>query len=221
NERVLLTLKARDKAERETGERKMYFPNVTAEALEAIKRMKFVKAQGGEYAMVDVITIGFSGMQTIRNAELGLVLHGHRAMHAAIDRNKKHGISMLVLAKISRLLGVDQLHIGTAGAGKMDETPADDLAYKHALEEPLYGIKPVLSVCSGGLYPATIPYLVKTLGSDIVIQLGGGIHGHPQGTRVGATAARQALEATMQHTPLKEYAKTHEPLAIALKHWHS
>jgi len=42
----------------------------------------------------------------------------HRAMHAAFTRNPRHGIAMLPLAKIARMLGGDQLHTGS-GAGKM------------------------------------------------------------------------------------------------------
>jgi len=49
--------------------------------------------------------------------------------------------------------------------------------------------------------------------------MGGGIHGHPFGTRAGAKAARQAIEATMQGIPLKEYANTHEKLKLVLEKW--
>ena len=74
--RVRATLRMRDRAEKETGERKMYMPNITAETGDMLGRAEFVKENGGEYAMVDIITIGWSGLQTVRNRneELGLVL---------------------------------------------------------------------------------------------------------------------------------------------------
>ncbi|HID72771.1 TPA: hypothetical protein EYP38_02410, partial [Candidatus Micrarchaeota archaeon] len=50
-------------------------------------------------------------------------------------------------------------------------------------------------------------------------QAGGGIHGHPKGTRVGAMAMRQAVDAAMEGIPLPKYAKTHKELAEALKKW--
>jgi len=71
-----------------------------------------------KYVMIDVVTAGFSALQTLREADFKLVIHGHRAMHAAFTRNKKHGISMMVVADFARLIGVDQIHIGT-GIGKM------------------------------------------------------------------------------------------------------
>jgi len=232
--RVVETLKARDKAEKETGEKKIYMPNVTAETNEMLRRAQAVADSGGEYVMVDILTAGFSSLQTLRDAaqDLKLVLHGHRAMHAALTRNKKHGISMLVLAKICRLIGLDQLHIGTA-VGKM-EGPAEEILsieenieenflrpkpVGHVLAENWHHVKPVFAVCSGGLHPGLVPALVRLLGKDIIIQAGGGVHGNPLGTRAGATAMRQAIDATLEDKNLWDYAKTHRELLAALKKW--
>ncbi len=115
-ERIIETLKMRDHAEEETGEKKIYMPNISAETDEMVRRAHFVKENNGRYIMVDIVTVGFSGLQSIREKNPGLVIHAHRAMHAAFTRNKKQGISMLVLAKLARIIGVDQIHIGTAVA---------------------------------------------------------------------------------------------------------
>ena len=230
--RVIETLKMRDKAEKETGERKMYMPNITAETNEMLSRAEFVREQGGEYAMVDIITVGWSGLQTLRdvNDHLKLVLHAHRSGHAAFTRNKKHGISMVVVGDIARLIGLDQLHIGTI-IGKMEGvkeeifTIEEEIEKKiirehgHFLAEDWLNIKPVFAVCSGGLHPGLVPYLVKTLGNDIIIQAGGGIHGHKLGTRAGAKAMRQAVDATLNNISLKEYSKNHKELKVALQQW--
>ena len=219
-QRVMQTLKMRDKAEAETGERKVYMANITAETNEMLRRAKFVKAQGGEYAMVDMITCGWSAMQTLRkaNEDLRLVLHAHRAMHAAFTKNPNHGINMRVISRIARLVGLDQLHIGTV-VGKMFETREEVLANRDALVEYTSKLKPTFPVASGGLHPGLIPQLVKIFGNDIIIQFGGGIHGNPLGTRAGAMAARQALDAALAGTQLKEYARKHKELAAALKQW--
>ena len=57
------------------------------------------------------------------------------------------------------------------------------------------------------------------MGTNIIIQAGGGIHGHPKGTIAGAKAMRQALDATLNNISLKEYAKIHKELAEAIKKW--
>ncbi len=231
NERVKLTLRMRERAERETGERKVYMPNVTAETNEMLKRARFVRSQGGRYIMVDILTCGWAGLQTLRDADLGMVMHAHRAGHAAFTRGM-HGISMLVVAEIARIIGVDQLHVGTA-VGKMEggreevtdivkEMEKDRVPAKtgrHKLPENWHGAKPVFAVCSGGLHPGHVPPLVRMMGRDIIIQMGGGIHGHPGGTRAGATAARQAVDAVMGGEGLTKYAKTHSELYDAIRTW--
>ena len=125
---------------------------------------------------------------------------------------------MQVIAKVARIIGVDQLHVGTV-VGKMSETKEEVTENCEALKTDMYGLKDVLPVASGGLYPGLVPALMKFFGKDFVIQAGGGIHGHPNGTVSGATALRQAVDATLQGKSLKDYAKTHEELQAALDLW--
>jgi 2,3-diketo-5-methylthiopentyl-1-phosphate enolase len=64
-----------------------------------------------------------------------------------------------------------------------------------------------------------VPKVIADLGTDIVIGSGGGIHGHPQGPIAGGKAFRQAIDATMNGIPLKEYAEDHPELDVVLKQW--
>ena len=217
-DRVVKTLEMRDRAENETGERKVYMVNITAETELMLKRAEFVAASGGEYVMVDILTCGWSALQTLRNKNLKLVVHAHRAGHAAFTKNPRHGIAMRPIAKVARIIGVDQLHVGTV-VGKMSETRREVVGNIEALKQPMHGIKPVLPVASGGLHPRLVPALMRLFGNDFVIQAGGGIHGHTDGTRAGATAMRQAVQATMDGRTLEEYAETHRELQIALRLW--
>jgi ribulose-bisphosphate carboxylase large chain len=177
-----------------------------------------VRDHGGEYVMVDILTCGWSALQTLRDQNFKLVIHAHRAGHAAFTKNLKHGISMRVIAKVARIIGVDQLHVGTI-VGKMSETKNEVLENIDALKTAMAGLKPVLSVASGGLHPKLVPALMKYFGKDFVIQAGGGIHGHTDGTYAGATAMRQAVDAIMQQKTLEDYAKTHKELKVALDLW--
>jgi len=217
-ERVVETLESRDKAEAETGERKVYMVNVTAETETMLKRAEYVLAHGGEYVMVDILTCGFSALQTLRDQGFKLVVHAHRAGHAAFTKNLRHGISMRVIAKVARIIGVDQLHVGTV-VGKMSETKQEVLENIEACKMPMGGLKPVLPVASGGLHPGLVPALMETFGKDFVIQAGGGIHGHTDGTFAGATAMRQAVDAVLEGKTLEEYAETHKELRTALELW--
>jgi ribulose-bisphosphate carboxylase large chain len=217
-ERVVKTLENRDKAEEETGERKVYMVNITAETEEMLRRAEYVLDHCGEYVMVDILTCGFSALQTLRERDFNLVIHAHRAGHAAFTKNPKHGISMRVIAKVARIIGVDQLHVGTV-VGKMFETREEVAENTEAIKMSLDRLKPVLPVASGGLHPRLIPALMEFFGKDFVIQAGGGIHGHKNGTAAGATAMRQAVDATLKGIGLGEYAKRHRELEIALQTW--
>ncbi|MEM0379820.1 MAG: type III ribulose-bisphosphate carboxylase [Desulfurococcaceae archaeon] len=234
--RARVIMKVIDRVEKETGERKVWFANITADIREMEKRLKLVADYGNPYVMLDVVITGWSSLTYIRDLceEYGLAIHAHRAMHAAFTRNKYHGISMYVLAKLLRIIGVDQLHIGTAGVGKLEGEKIDVINYARILredyfkpepgdllhlEQPMYHIKPAFPVSSGGLHPGILPPVIEALGRDIVIQIGGGVIGHPDGPFAGARAVRQALEAIIENIPLEEYAKTHRELAKALEKW--
>ncbi len=229
--RLELSMKMRDKAENETGERKSYLINISAEVDEMKRRAKLVKDSGNEYVMLDILTIGWAAVQTIRNIceDLGLAIHAHRAFHAAFDRNPDHGMSMKVLAEIARMQGVDQLHIGGLGKLAGDEKEVHDNYIKIALdsndadedvlEQMWYGMKNVLSVCSGGVHPGIIHRLMDLTSTDIAVQAGGGVLGHPGGTKSGAMALSQAINAYMENIDVSEYAKNHIELKQALELW--
>ena len=162
-----------------------------------------------------------------------MAIHVHRAMHAMFTRNPKHGMSMLALSKFVRMIGGDTLHIGTVIGklvGKKDEVLMLEHELEHQIEphfktkehvlnENWYNIKPMLATSSGGLHPGLIPQIMKMLGNDIVLQLGGGIHGHPRGSYYGAIALRQAIDASMNGIGLEEYSKNHIELKEALNKW--
>jgi len=228
-ERFLKTIKLCDKAERETGEKKAYLVNCTAETKEMLKRIDFVEKNGGNYIMLDIITLGWSALQTARNATK-LPIHAHRAGHAMFDRTSNHGMTMEVIAQLARMVGVDTLHIGTA-YGKMTGGKEEVLHIEKEMESSFtkntrdhllqkwYKVKPVLGVASGGVYPGIVDKIMKFMGNDVVIQAGGGVHGHPSGTAAGATAMRQAVDAMMKGKSLKVYALDHIELHDALKKW--
>ncbi|MCL2686524.1 MAG: type III ribulose-bisphosphate carboxylase [Candidatus Bathyarchaeota archaeon] len=217
-DRLTKTLEARDKAQSQTGERKAYLINITADTKTMLKRAKAVEAQGGEYVMIDIITCGWSALQTLRSQKFKLAIHAHRAGHAAFTKSPVHGIAMKPIATIARIVGVDQLRVGTV-VGKMSETKAEVLENIEACTSKSSGLKPILPVASGGLHPRLVPKLMEIFGNDVIIQAGGGIHGHPEGTAAGAKAMRQAVEATLELRSLPDYAKNNRELALALKQW--
>jgi ribulose-bisphosphate carboxylase large chain len=232
-DRVRAMTKMRDKAEQETGDVKSAFINITADTETMEKRAKMLADYGWNYAMIDVVVAGTAAVATLRDycSDLGLAIHAHRAMHAAFDRDERHGITMQFLAKMMRLVGVSQIHTGTA-VGKLVGTRAevtvlaDVLREKHtnavdhmALDQDWGTIKSAFPVSSGGLHPGLVPDVLDIYGTELVLLVSGGIHGHPKGTRAGAEATMQAIEAWQDGETLDEKAKKAPALSEALEKW--
>jgi ribulose-bisphosphate carboxylase large chain len=217
-----------DEVKDETGRTVLYACNITSTNI--IKTAERAMKSGANCLMIDVLTCGFNSLQLLSEKFKKVPIHVHRTMHGAIDRSKDFGIDFLVLAKLARLAGGDQLHIGSI-VGKMEGPKDDVIEIEEAIEQPIikahtqtlginwHGIKPMFAVCSGGLHPRLVPELIRLLGRDIVIQAGGGVHGHPFGTRAGAKAMRQSVDAVMKGIPLADYAQEHVELAKALEKW--
>ena len=208
-----------DKVEKETGKKAFYAVNVTTGADEILERAESAVDHGANMVMVDVLTAGFSALEVL-SRHVNVPIHVHRTMHGAFTRDKAHGISMLVISKLVRMTGGTNLHTGSYMGKMARETLENDLS-RDALREEWYGLKRVFPVCSGGIYPAKVHGNLDGYGVDCIVQAGGGVHGHPDGTTAGAKAMVQAVEAWLKQIPLQEYARDHEELETALRFWGS
>lgn len=244
-ERAKLVNDAIMEIEAKTGKKKLYLCNTTHSYLDTmLKRAQFIKETGGRCMMMDVVTTGFAAVHTMRLKNPGLIIHAHRAMHSFITRESGKGIegegslqgfsiSMLTLAKMYRLLGVDSLHTGSPKAKMEDYGESEEIAKAlttdttepnlrfHSLGQNWYGIKKVWPVASGGLHPGVMDKVIEKFGKDCYIQLGGGVLGHPQGIEKGVEAALEARKAVAQGLTVKEYIIKYpeSALASAVNYW--
>lgn len=222
DQRVSMVTEALDRVREETGMKVLYAADITTETYRILELADRAIDHGAPVLMVDVIAAGFSAVRALaEDPSIKVPIHVHRCMHAAMTRNPRHGISMMVVAKLVRLAGGDQFHTGTA-AGKMGgltKKTREIVEINDFLRSEWNGLKTTFPVASGGVHPGIVPLNVRLLGKDIVIQAGGGIHGHPKGTRTGARAMRQAVDAVMKNISLEEYSETHEELRQAVEKW--
>lgn len=229
--------------EKKSGKRKFYLCNVTHSDMEImLQRANMIKKEGGRWLMMDVVTTGFTAVQSMRKQNPGLAIHAHRAMHGLLDRESGPGVynkgnildfsmSMVSIAKIMRLLGVDSLH-GGAPKTKMEnyEEPkfiqevlqADIVSESDlGLGQNWFGMKGVWHTASGGLHAGTIGDSITQLGENLIIQAGGGTLGHPWGIEAGVEAMVQARDIAMNREDIKEWILQHpdSALAKAAQHW--
>lgn len=205
---------------KEEGHKMIHAHNISTSGHRILEAADIALENGARQLMVDVLTVGFAGVQALaEDPSIKVPIHVHRAMHAAITKDPEHGISMPVICKLVRLVGGDALHIGTYGIGKMHADVSEELYSREVVTEDMKGLKPMMPVASGGLHPGMIDKLMEKSGPDVQIQAGGGVSGHPDGVRSGAAALRQAVDAAYKGMDLREYAGDHKELRKAMEKW--
>jgi ribulose-bisphosphate carboxylase large chain len=221
------------------GKKKLYLCNVSHSNIDTmIAHANLIKETGGRCMMLDVVVTGMAALHSMRLKNPGLVIHAHRAMHAFMTRESGKGISgegplqgfsisMLSLAKMYRLLGVDSLHTGSPKAKMEDYGEAEEIAKTistdvtepnpkfHTLGQNWFGMKKVWPVASGGLHPGVMDTVTGKMGKDCYIQLGGGVLGHPQGIERGVEAALEARRAIAGGQTVNEFVSKNPDSALA------
>ncbi len=221
-DRVVAIAEAIDRVKSETGHVMMHAINVSTNGHQILEVAERAQELGATELMVDMLTCGFGAIQVLaEDPSIKLPIHVHRTMHGAMTRNLDHGINMKVFATLARMVGGDALHVGTFGVGKMKGAAHEDLANRDMCLTNELPYKRVMPVASGGVHPGMIKKLVEMAGTELQIQAGGGVSGHPGGVRGGARAMVQAVDAAAAGVPLDVYAKDHAELAAAIEKWGS
>ncbi len=244
-DRVRLVHEVQREVEKQIGIRKLYLCNLTHSNVDVmVKRADMIREYGGRCMMIDVVASGISAVHTMRLKNPELVIHAHRAMHAFLTRESGPGItgdgeingfsvSMFVLAKIYRMLGVDSLHSGSPKSKMEDYGEAEEIgkilreaetrpnASFHTLGQNWFGMNNVWPVASGGLHPGVLDVVTAKMTNDCYIQLGGGVLGHPGGAEKGVEAALEARKAIADGMTISEFVAQHpqSSLAAAVALW--
>lgn len=193
-DRIPEAMEGLDRAEEETGEKKMFAANVTDEVDNILENADVAEEAGANCLMLNFVTAGFSALRVLTE-ETNLPVHCHRDMFAAYTRVPDHGISPKVINKLVRLCGGDQAHVGSID-GKLYESNEDVVENSRVLTDD-WAVDTALPVSSGGLHAGRIPANLDRLGMDVLILAGGGVHGHPGGSEAGARSMRQALDIAL------------------------
>jgi 2,3-diketo-5-methylthiopentyl-1-phosphate enolase len=218
--RVKLYMDAERQVYEETGEHTLYTVNVTDDVPQVFDNARRAVELGCNALMVNYLATGFPVLRALaEDPALNVPILAHMDVAGALYASEWHGLSShLVLGKLPRLAGADVV-VFPAPYGKAPVLPEKFQRVAQNLTFPLYHLKPVFPMPSGGITPKMVPNVIKDLGPDIVIGSGGGIHAHPQGPVAGAKAFRQAIQATLQGRPLEDAAKEYPELKAALDAW--
>lgn len=217
--RVEACIRAAEEARRETGQKLLYAANLTGPVF-GLRDQAYRAIDAGANALLfNVLAYGFDALAELaRDPRIDVPIAAHPAMAGALYPAAHHGIAApLLLGKLMRLAGAD-LVLFPSPYGSVVMPREENMAVDAALKSP-GPHRASLAVPSAGIHPGLVPAIVQDFGRDVVVNAGGGIHGHPMGTAAGGRAFRQAIDAVLGGKRLREAAAQHEELRVAIDRW--
>ncbi|PZD93579.1 2,3-diketo-5-methylthiopentyl-1-phosphate enolase [Paenibacillus sambharensis] len=218
--RVEVCMEAAARAKGETGQDLLYAVNITGPTSQIAANAKKAIQAGANALLFNVLAYGYDVLAELsRDPEINVPIAAHPAMAGAFYPSPHYGIAApVLLGKLMRIAGAD-LVLFPSPYGSVVMPKEENMAVRDALLDPALRIKTSFPVPSAGIHPGLVPLILRDFGSDVVVNAGGGIHGHPMGTAAGGQAFRQAIQASLHGVPLRDYAANHPELAAAISAW--
>ncbi|GLI08403.1 2,3-diketo-5-methylthiopentyl-1-phosphate enolase [Paenibacillus tyrfis] len=237
--RVELCMQAAAEAERETGQKLLYAANLTGPTFGLVEQAKKAIDAGANALLFNVLAYGFDALSELsRHPDVNVPLMAHPSLAGALYPSPYHGIAAnVLLGKLMRLAGAD-LVLFPSPYGSVVMPKEENMAIKEALltterADYIYGgdgaptsangqvpLAASFPVPSAGIHPGLVPLILRDFGGEVVVNAGGGVHGHPMGAAAGGQAFRQAIDGCQASVPLREYAADgHPELQAAIDAW--
>lgn len=218
--RVEVCIKASEAAQRETGKKLLYATNLTGATSQL--RSQAIKAinAGANALLFNVLAYGYDALHELSSdPAISVPIAAHPSLAGAVYPSPTYGVSASVLlGQLMRLAGAD-LVLFPSPYGSVTMPREENMAIRDELITSELAVKASMPVPSAGIHPGLVPLILRDFGTDVVVNAGGGIHGHPMGTEAGGRAFVQAIEAARQSIPLADYARSHSELQVALDTW--
>ncbi|QGQ96825.1 2,3-diketo-5-methylthiopentyl-1-phosphate enolase [Paenibacillus psychroresistens] len=234
--RVEICMEAAKQAEAETGQKLLYAVNLTGSTSRLAEQAERAIAAGANALLFNVLAYGFDTLHELStNPNISVPIMAHPAMAGAFYPSPHHGVSAsLLLGKLMRIAGAD-LVLFPSPYGSVVMPKDENMAIKHDLltthleQDYMYAhtegihlvpsLKTSFPVPSAGIHPGLVPLILKDFGHEVVVNAGGGVHGHPMGAAAGGRAFRQAIDANLNGSTLVQYAEDHPELQAAITAW--
>jgi len=217
--RLEACLSAAERARRETGRLTLYAVNLSGPASTLLQQADRLVSLGAKCLLFNVLAYGYPFLEALaRDSKVNVPIMAHPALAGAIGSAPEHGIAYpIILGTLMRAGGAD-IVLYPSSYGSVALPQAETMAIKATLTGPLGNVARVFPGPSAGIHPGMVPQVLHDYGSDVIINAGGGVHGHPQGARAGAKAFQQALDFALQGRPVG-LAENAPELAQALGLW--
>lgn len=220
-DRLSRCMEVADKKYSETGEKTLYTINITTRSDKILEKAEKAVQAGANGLMLDS-SVGFGPLRMLaEDPSIRVPILYHPCFSGTMTAAERGGLYFPLLAKLIRISGADimilPIYLGKF-AGFTKDLNLQTLAQTMS---PLQHIKKTNCLLGGGVHAGLVPILVNNFGPEPIIGAGGAIHGHPNGSRAGGRAMRQAIDAVMKGIPLNQAAANSPELKIALEKWGS
>lgn len=218
--RVKACMEAADSVSQQTGQRLLYAVNLTGPTFKLRDRALRAIEAGANAFLFNVLAYGYDVLLALSSdPDISVPIAAHPAMAGSMYPSPHHGIAaQLLLGKLMRLAGAD-LVLFPSPYGSVTMPAEDTFAIRDALTQPDMALLRSFPVPSAGIHPGIVPLIIRDFGTDVIVNAGGGIHGHPLGTAAGGRAFVQAIDAVMQGKTLESRAADQEELRAAIQAW--
>jgi 2,3-diketo-5-methylthiopentyl-1-phosphate enolase len=216
--RLEACLQAAEKAARETGKRALYAVNLTGKPSLLPAKARRLAKLGAPCFLFNVLVYGYGALEELR--EVGVPIMAHPALGGAMGASANTGIAYSVLLGTLMRAGGADIVLFPSSYGTVALPPMETDAIREALKKPYASLRRTFPGPSAGIHPGLVPRILKDYGHDVIINAGGGVHGHPMGARAGAKAFRQAIDWCLTHRDFGGISERAFPeLAAALRLW--
>ncbi|WP_295451088.1 RuBisCO large subunit C-terminal-like domain-containing protein [uncultured Thiodictyon sp.] len=177
DERVSRCTAAVARANRETGGRARYLPNVTAPATEIVRRARLAQGCGAGGLLFCPGLAGLDAMRTLADDDaLALPILSHPAFQGSFTLNPDGGLTHGALyGQLNRLAGADATIFPSYG-GRFAFTAQECRDIVDATTQPMGALQSIFPVPAGGMGLKWVPELVRFYGRDCCLLIGGDLH---------------------------------------------
>ena len=181
----------------QTGQPGLYIPVLSGTPQEVLETAQKAYEAGADGFLIAAYTVGLDILTDLRRAGVDAPLVLHPAFAGGQIGSPDRGIHpRLLLGTLARLAGADVV-LYPSPYGSVAMPKEDSLGVADALRAPDVHA-PALPGPSAGIHAGILPQLFRDFGPDVIINAGGAVHGHPEGTRAGAQVLRDAADRYRQ-----------------------
>ncbi len=168
--RVEACLRAVEDAERETGRRALYVPNLIGTPDRMLAQLGFARDAGAKAALVSPMTTGLPMLAQLASLADGLPLFAHPAL-GGVSRVEAPAL----FGKLFRWFGADAVIFPHAG-GRFSYSPETCRALAGALRARHACVKPAFPVAAGGIRVERVADLIGFYGVECILLIGGSLY---------------------------------------------